>query len=101
MTSRKRESGGAGSRLCRAARLRQREKAIEDFTAAIALTPKDAKLYCWRAQCYAGLNDVDREIADYETAYKIDPPTGARSLFHAYVTKGDYKKAAYWKKLSD
>ena len=47
--------------------------AIQDFSRAIELDPKDAMNYSWRGGTYAGLQKYDLAIQDYGKAIEIDP----------------------------
>jgi tetratricopeptide (TPR) repeat protein len=53
--------------------LREYEKAADDFTRAIALTPRDAFLYRNRSRCYLGTGDYLRMLADYADARRLWP----------------------------
>lgn len=49
------------------------KKAVSDYTAAIALAPKDYALYMERAQCYQKLHSYKLAIADCTTAAELNP----------------------------
>ncbi|HIA51968.1 MAG TPA: tetratricopeptide repeat protein, partial [Candidatus Melainabacteria bacterium] len=45
--------------------------AIERFTAKLKVSPKDARLYSYRAQIYAAQNNLKTAAKDFETAGKL------------------------------
>ena len=49
------------------------DKAIADYTAALNLTPNDARLYNNRGSAYAAEGKLDQAIVDYDEALRIDP----------------------------
>lgn len=51
----------------------QYDKAIFNFTKAIALNPRDAKAYNNRGICYHLIGQSDKAISDYNKAIEIDP----------------------------
>jgi tetratricopeptide (TPR) repeat protein len=52
------------------------DRAIEDYTAALRLDPKDAAAYNNRGIAYAMKEDYRRARADWEKALEIDPNDG-------------------------
>lgn len=70
------------------------QKAIADFTQAIAAKPDYAEAYLRRGALYAFRRDFDRAIADYDSGLALAP---SAPLFHAragaYFGKGDYDRA--------
>jgi len=64
------------------------DRAIVDYTNAIALKPKDADFYYNRGNAYDDRGEVDHAIEDYTEAIAIDP-----KLALAYTNRGvAYKK---------
>ncbi len=46
-------------------------KALEAFTAALALDPQNGQAYSYRGHCYIILGDFDRAISDYKKALSL------------------------------
>jgi tetratricopeptide (TPR) repeat protein len=71
------------------------DKAIEDFTRAIALDPDDKKAWGERGRAYAHKEDYDTAIADYCQAIKLDPEYAAayNARGGAYHLKKDHERA--------
>jgi len=71
------------------------EKAIEQFTQAIALDPNSSNAYFQRAFAKEALNAFDDALADYQTALQLNPGlTAARTARAAiYSNKGDHRRA--------
>jgi tetratricopeptide (TPR) repeat protein len=68
--------------------MRQPELAIEDYTKAIELNPKNARFYVNRGNAAIDLRKPDDALADYQRAISIDP---AYAL--AYASRGHYMLA--------
>ena len=71
------------------------DRAIADYTEAIALDPNDAIAYSNRGVAYKKKGEVDRAIADHTTAIALDPDY-AIAYFNrgvAYRKKGDKEQA--------
>lgn len=49
------------------------QKAIADYTAAIAVKPEDINAYQLRVNAYLALNDLEKSLADYITLQKLRP----------------------------
>ncbi len=49
----------------------QHEKAIADYTRAIELMPKEARLYLGRGKSYSALNEVEKAGKDFQTVLTI------------------------------
>ncbi|MFA9476195.1 MAG: tetratricopeptide repeat protein, partial [Filomicrobium sp.] len=49
------------------------DRAIADYTKAIALDPKDANFYYNRGVAYEKKSDKDQAIADFRKALEINP----------------------------
>jgi len=64
-------------------RLKQYERAFEDYTAAIHINPKDAPAYNFRGNIYFLKQQYDAAIADFSAAIEID----SRSSI-AYANRG-------------
>jgi tetratricopeptide (TPR) repeat protein len=71
------------------------EKALEDFTRAVAIDPTKADGYLGRANALQTLGQYEASLKDYDKAIDIDP-----KLANAYVNRGsayshlgEYKKA--------
>lgn len=74
---------------------RLHDEAIADFTAAIALNPKDASAFLLRGNAYDAKGDLDRALADYEAAISLDP-NDASGWFNrgtVHEAKGDAARA--------
>lgn len=71
------------------------EKAIADYTAAIALNPQYIQAYCRRAWAYETKDDHDKAIADCTAAIRINPKYAAAYRFRgrAYFMKGETSRA--------
>ena len=70
------------------------KKAISDYTKAIELNPRDAKLYHIRGQGYIMIGQYDKAIADYTKAIELNP-RDAKSYSGrviAYHKNGQYDK---------
>ena len=65
------------------ANLNQPERAIEDFSTAIALNPNYAEAYYNRGNAYAELNEHERAIEDYGKAIELNP-----AFAEAYYNRG-------------
>jgi len=70
--------------------------AINDYNAALRLSPNVAVIYANRGDTYVLMKQYDKAIADYDTAIKRDSNL-TRAYFgrgEAYLGKGDAKRAA-------
>jgi tetratricopeptide (TPR) repeat protein len=74
---------------------RDYSSAIENFTKAIRLDPKNARAYCGSGTAYEHKGDHDSAIADYTEAIRLDPKLASAHYGRgtAYAHKGDYDKA--------
>ena len=52
---------------------KQSRKAIEKFTAVVALSDKNEQVFRSRGDCYLNIGDQAAAIADYEKAFKMNP----------------------------
>ncbi len=78
----------AGEALCAAKG--EHENAIDDFTAAIRLDPRDAEAYCARGAVYgSAVRDFNKAIADFTEAIHLDS-----LLAKAYYDRGKAYEAA-------
>jgi len=70
------------------------DKAIADFTKAIALDPKDADAYKYRGLSWQYIDD-DKAIADYTKAIALNPKDAwaYKNRASAWYNKGDNDKA--------
>jgi tetratricopeptide (TPR) repeat protein len=72
------------------------KSAIEAYTQAIKLAPKEVNYYYSRARAYAENNDKLLALADYNQIIKLQPESadayGSRAIFYCYKD-GDYQKA--------
>ncbi len=71
------------------------DEAIESFTKAIELDPKDALAYTNRGAAYGILGNYRQAIEDYDRAIELDPKD-ARAYYNrgiAYGGLGNYKQA--------
>ena len=71
------------------------DKAIADYTTAIALNPQDADAYKNRGVAYCWRRDYDKAIADYTTAIALNPQDADayKNRGVAYRGQKDYDKA--------
>lgn len=71
------------------------DQAISDYSASIALNPKNANVYNNRGNAYHAKRDYDRAIADFDQAIAISP--GLALAYNnravAYAGKGDLDQA--------
>jgi tetratricopeptide (TPR) repeat protein len=69
----------------------QHQKAIEDFSEALDITPDDQGIYERRAYAEMRLNDYDRALADYNELIKRKPNEARYYLLRSYIyeVKGD------------
>ena len=76
-------------------KLRQPEKALEDYAKALELNPKDAIGFNNRGLVFHESKDLDKALEDYNTAINLDPTNPAfyenRALI--FVSKGQHKQA--------
>jgi YidC/Oxa1 family membrane protein insertase len=74
---------------------RDYDRAIADYSEAIRLYPKNARVYNNRGVVYRAKNDYDRAIADYDEAIRLDPKYALAYLNRgvAYADKKDYDRA--------
>ncbi|HWB59495.1 MAG TPA: tetratricopeptide repeat protein [Chthoniobacteraceae bacterium] len=69
-----------------------RQKALDDYTAAIAITPDDS-IYLQRADLYAVMKQDDKAIADYNQALTLGAGEEAYAgLANLYAARGDWDK---------
>ena len=71
------------------------DRAIQDFTKAIQINPKDAEAYNNRGFAYEKKGEYDRAIQDFDKAIQINPKH-ARAYNNrgfAYEKNGEYDKA--------
>jgi WD40 repeat protein/tetratricopeptide (TPR) repeat protein len=61
-----------GHALCR---LRRRDLALDDFSAAVALRPTDAHLRAWKGGCLFDLKRYALALDELEAAFRSDPET--------------------------
>jgi tetratricopeptide (TPR) repeat protein len=71
------------------------DKAIAEYSAAIALEPETIPSYVNRGSVYLEKGDYDRAIADYDTVLKIKPDDAMtyNNRGWSYFMKGDWEKA--------
>jgi tetratricopeptide (TPR) repeat protein len=71
------------------------DQALSDYTASIALNPKNANVYNNRGNAYHAKRDYDRAIADFDQAIVLSP--GLTLAYNnravAYAGKGDLDRA--------
>jgi tetratricopeptide (TPR) repeat protein len=75
--------------------LRDRDRAIADYSSAIAADPSDSTYYYQRGCLYEDLGDFDRAMADYSSAIAIDPSDSTYYFARAVLNDamGDYSQA--------
>ncbi|PYJ12323.1 MAG: hypothetical protein DMF06_00050 [Verrucomicrobia bacterium] len=78
------DPGGHSAKGFAAAKSRDYETAIGEFTKAIEAEPGDAKNYFNRGTAYRGANKLTEALADFSKAIEIDPKNAA-----AYIARGD------------
>lgn len=71
------------------------QDAVSDFSEAIKITPRDARVYEQRAAVAMKIKDYDKALADYSEAIKINPNEVRDYLYRAYIyeLKGDIKNS--------
>ena len=71
------------------------QEAIADFSEAIRITPRDARVYEQRAAVEMKVNDYDKALADYSEAIKLNPSEVRDYLYRGYIyeLKGDIKNS--------
>lgn len=74
---------------------RRNQEAIEAYSRAIELDPKDEDAYSSRARAYENLGDYQRAIRDYDKAIELNPKDADAyySRADAYEKLGDYQQA--------
>ena len=53
-------------------RVGEYHKAVEDFSAVIAVDPENANAYFNRGCCYDSIGELDLAISDYSVALELD-----------------------------
>lgn len=73
----------------------QFNKAVEEWTKAISLRPKDFTLYRLRADLYEKLKQHDKAIRDYTKVIELKPDDASNYLSRGsvYVSMGQYREA--------
>jgi len=71
------------------------DRAIADYTKAIALDPNDATAYNNRGLAYGRKGEYDRAVADYAKALALDPNVALAYTNRgvSYDKKGEYDRA--------
>ena len=71
------------------------QDAIEAYSKAIKLDPKNAELYDFRADTYRELHNLNRAIKDYDKEIELDPKNkkAYKSRAYTYTDLGEYGKA--------
>ena len=71
------------------------DRAIDDFTTAIAFAPDTPAFYTGRASAYETKHEYDKAIADCDKALEIKPEYAEAYCIraHAYGKKGDWDKS--------
>ena len=74
---------------------RDYQKALEHYTASIALSPQQPAAYNNRGNVYSEMGNYRFAIADYERALSFDPehPLVLHNLGNAYQQQGNYDRA--------
>lgn len=74
----------------------QVDEAIQDFSEALKIYPKEATIYNFRGYAYARRGDHVKAIADFTDAIRLNPreKLAYDNRGDSYVSKGDYAKAA-------
>lgn len=70
------------------------DKAIEAYTAAIDLSPKEADIYIFRGYCYDELGEYSKAVKDYTKAIEHDPQLAVAysNRGRIYLNMEDYQK---------
>jgi len=76
----------------------QVDKAIADYSKAIALDPTNEGIYNNRGMAYASQKKYDRAIADFETAIELNPGdnSGYYNMACLYALGNNTKEACKW-----
>lgn len=72
------------------------DKAVEDYTQVIALTPDDAAAYYNRGVTHAAVGDLKAALADYTSAISLGYNDSYKAFFNRgtiYESKGDFERA--------
>jgi len=71
------------------------QDAIRDFSEAIKINSRDARIYEQRAAVEMKMNDSDKALADYSEAIKLSPDEVRYYLYRGYIyeAKGDIKNS--------
>ena len=74
---------------------REYQKAVECFSKAIELNPRQVSAYINRGIAYSAMGNSDRAIQDYDRAIEMEPTSASAysGRGNAYTTKGDYDHA--------
>lgn len=74
------------------------DRAVADYTKAIAIKPASSQAYNGRGRAYEGKRDLEKAVADYTTALKIDP-----QCLDAYQNRGKlfFRKQDYDRAIED
>jgi tetratricopeptide (TPR) repeat protein len=79
---------------------REYQQAVEDYSEAIRINPKDLQSYLDRGTAYARLEDHDRAIADFSMVIRVDKAADQTRVYRAlqyradsYKEKKDYDRA--------
>ena len=69
--------------------------AIENYTTALEIKPRDASTYYWRGSAFESAGTYDRAIQDFTKAVSIDPSDASNyaARGRAYRKAGDYERA--------
>ncbi|MCA9055702.1 MAG: tetratricopeptide repeat protein, partial [Planctomycetaceae bacterium] len=75
--------------------LKDADRAVADFTAAIRRDPEHALAYSYRAQCWEDLEQFDKAVADYTALIRRTPNPGTTYAMRAraYQALGDSDRA--------
>ena len=71
------------------------DKAIEDFTEAIRLNPRDAFIYFIRGYAWRAKSEHNKAITDYSKAIQLNPKQGSYYFARSceWFSNGDYDKS--------
>ena len=76
----------------------QYDKAVADYTSAIAMNPKNEIAFNNRGNAYWHLGNHDASLADYKKAIEINPgdPNAYYNLACRYALRKDMPEACWW-----
>lgn len=72
-------------------KVKQYQKALEDWTKVLSYTPKDWVIYCYRAMIYKYIKDYRNAYNDFQHALKLNPDN-PKIISHIQKLQNIHKK---------